>query len=546
MAEDSSHVLQFSGSEKEVIERKLAVSTDGLNTGKDINDFYEISRCVDVIKSRGFHKIALQFPDSLLVDSAAVASLIEKNTEKKVFVLADTSYGSCCVDEVAAEHVQADLIIHYGRACLSQTRRLPVLHIFGKWPISIPSCLEQFKQLFPDPSVKVLVFSDVVYNHCMGDVQNTIKGIYPNLIFTKLIYSTFEKDEEFSANPSSKSKQNVQKENSQDIIPETQLPSNSVETDVEMTSQEDNKKDQNRGYFCRFGREFNLPATAELEEYAVFYIGGESLCLRNLMMSYNKCQFYSYDPCTKVGRKETLNVNKALMKRYYMIQRAKDAQVVGIVVGTLGVADYLRVIERMKQVIKMAGKKSYLFVMGKLNVAKMANFMEVDVFVLVACPENTLIDSQEFYKPIVTPFEMELACLRTREWTGDYVTDFRDLLPGSSASVELENEECMENSSDIPDVSLITGHLRPTYKSMDVETGLSSSSLVERNQETALSTQHHTSAAEYLASRSWRGLEQKQGETPVTKAVDGRKGIAAGYSHERGLNTDSQENPSNK
>ena len=38
--------------------------------------------------------------------------------------------------------------------------------------------------------------------------------------------------------------------------------------------------------------------------------------------------------------------------------------------------------------------QSYLFVMGKLNVSKMANFMEVDVFVLVACPENTLIDSQ--------------------------------------------------------------------------------------------------------------------------------------------------------
>ena len=32
--------------------------------------------------------------------------------------------------------------------------------------------------------------------------------------------------------------------------------------------------------------------------------------------------------------------------------------------------------------------------MGKLNVAKMANFMEVDAFVLVACPENTLIDSK--------------------------------------------------------------------------------------------------------------------------------------------------------
>ena len=31
---------------------------------------------------------------------------------------------------------------------------------------------------------------------------------------------------------------------------------------------------------------------------------------------------------------------------------------------------------------------------GKLNVAKMANFMEIDVFVLVACPENSLVESQ--------------------------------------------------------------------------------------------------------------------------------------------------------
>ena len=26
---------------------------------------------------------------------------------------------SCCVDEVAGEHVNADIIVHYGRACLS-------------------------------------------------------------------------------------------------------------------------------------------------------------------------------------------------------------------------------------------------------------------------------------------------------------------------------------------------------------------------------------------------------------------------------------------
>ena len=52
--------------------------------------------------------------------------------------------------------------------------------------------------------------------------------------------------------------------------------------------------------------------------------------------------------------------------------------------------------------------------------------------------------------------------------------------------------------------------------------------------------------ADYLASRSWKGLEQKQGETPVTKAVHGRAGLAAGYSHEKGLNQESQENLSSE
>lgn len=36
----------------------------------------------------------------------------------------------------------------------------------------------------------------------------------------------------------------------------------------------------------------------------------------------------------------------------------------------------------------------YTIAIGKINPAKMANFMEVDVFVLVACPENSLLDSQ--------------------------------------------------------------------------------------------------------------------------------------------------------
>ncbi|CAJ0911630.1 349_t:CDS:2, partial [Entrophospora sp. SA101] len=37
--------------------------------------------------------IALQFPDKLLADSVEIATIIRERTQKKVFILADTSYG---------------------------------------------------------------------------------------------------------------------------------------------------------------------------------------------------------------------------------------------------------------------------------------------------------------------------------------------------------------------------------------------------------------------------------------------------------------------
>lgn len=38
--------------------------------------------------------------------------------EPLIFVTGDTSYGSCCVDEVSAQHLKADAIVHYGESTL--------------------------------------------------------------------------------------------------------------------------------------------------------------------------------------------------------------------------------------------------------------------------------------------------------------------------------------------------------------------------------------------------------------------------------------------
>ncbi|XWS50765.1 hypothetical protein CRYUN_Cryun12cG0115800 [Craigia yunnanensis] len=75
---------------------------------------------------------------------------------------------------------------------------------------------------------------------------------------------------------------------------------------------------------------------------------------------------------------------RILKRRYYLVERAKDANMVGILIGTLGVAGYLHMIHQMKELIMVAGKKAYTLVMGRPNPGKLANFPECDVFIYVS------------------------------------------------------------------------------------------------------------------------------------------------------------------
>lgn len=90
-------------------------------------------------------------------------------------------------------------------------------------------------------------------------------------------------------------------------------------------------------------RTFKVPENQCFDDYTLYFIGSEGLTFTNIMLNWNKNTYYSYNPETKVCRKESLNVNKVLMKRYFLIEKVKDAKIVGILLGTLGVANYLQV-----------------------------------------------------------------------------------------------------------------------------------------------------------------------------------------------------------
>ena len=429
-------------------------------TGVAIDELFEIDRSLKWIEEKCLSRVTLQFPDSLLSYAPKVAEKLRRRSSMSFAVLGDTSYGECCVDEVAAEHFGSDGVIHYGNSCLTPTQRLPVLHIFTSLPIDISDLLEKLDSI--DDSRQIYLFYDVRFHTAIEAQRHAIGS-------SQRVY----------------------------ICAVPKEPT----------------------FHSKCGRVCNEEITSN---DVILYCGHSTKYVLILALTFPQCHHYNYNPGEKKLNTTISNISRTLMQRFYLIERVKDASRIGILVGTLGVSRYRDIIDKIITSIKVSGKRPYTFLVGKPNVAKLANFPEIDAFVLVACPENSVVGSKEFMQPVITPFELDVALNRDRDWaTGEFHADFQDLLPEGKSFKEFYGY-----GADVTDVSLITGRLRTTGLGVDAE----NKAVV--TQKTTLAVLHTEGGGQYLAERSWQGLEQKLGETPLQKADKGRMGTAMGYEGE--------------
>lgn len=208
----------------------------------------------------------------------------------------------------------------------------------------------------------------------------------------------------------------------------------------------------------------------------------------------------------------------------FYIEKVKDAQTIGIVHGTVSSKGHLEISHRIQTLAKAHGIQTILISVGKLNTAKLANFMEIDCFVLIGCPQNHMYTSREFYKPLVSVFECELALnpLWKEKLPSTYSTDFKELLPNGKQHSELEG---MADMIDRNDISLITGGVRGQGRSEVVVNGTQSSELMNVSGNVVA----ERTAADALRERTWRGLEQNLGQDEVTTLQQGRSGLAMRY-----------------
>jgi len=522
---------EFSSSDQAVIEREVAVDKNRPKVDDiDVGEVFEVAKCSRWIQENGVRRVGLQFPDYLLHAAPLVSRMIKDECGQEVFILGDTSFGECCVDEVAAQHLNADSVIHFGHTCLTPAQSLPVLYIFTQRHIDVPQFIQSIRGKFEETD-NLLIIYDVEYTHICQKFE--LPDWTGNVCIGHPAPNNCDKKVD---NPSlSKSSGESEQWPTEDLTIVNQLSeklSSSLKSEELNNSGEQlkgkrtfsNSYEENvKSGVHKFGRKFaGVNSWDEVEGAKVIYICSreDSVKLMNFLFSFSSHQLFVYDGDRGLLSPAHRSASKLLMKRYFLIEKTKDAERIGILVGTLGTANYSDIIQRLRDRIRGAGKRCYTFLVGKPNVAKLANFPEIDVFVLVACPETSFPDTSDFFQPVITPYELDLACNAGREWGGQYFTDYRDLLPGAPGFVAAD-----DNAEFEPDVSLVSGRVRGGgTNGVDDEHG----ELAVINDRT-VGLLHAGGGGEFLASRSWSGLQQQLGETEVKPTVQGQIGIAAGY-----------------
>ncbi|XP_024931113.2 uncharacterized protein LOC107405985 [Ziziphus jujuba] len=497
----------------------------------DLESNYEIARTAKFISGGGFTRVALQFPDELLKDSVRVVSVLrdklrrlresqsdsDRNGDVKdvsLFVMADTAYGSCCVDEVGASHINADCVVHYGHTCFSPTTTLPAFFVFGKASISVSNCVKKLSDHAVRNGKPVLVLFGLEYAHLIQQIRDEV---------VETCTSSSGLEIQFAETMSS----DMKPSESHKISNGSSEPASVFSDDKCIRTVAGNR-------YSIGGLVWELREGHKMEDYLLFWIGSDNAAFASVVLTFNGCEIVRYDARSNCMVTDLSQQRRILKRRYYLIEKAKDANIVGILVGTLGVAGYLHMINQMKELITATGKKAYTLVMGRPNPAKLANFPECDIFIYVSCAQTALLDSKEYLAPVITPFEAMLAFNRGSEWTGAYVMEFQDLI--NSSPLVSRNQSKEARFSFLKGAYVEDFDIQEDDEDKEGDLALANATekaLQLRDNPNSLAKQPARSGAEFLVSRSYQGLDILNGNTLPEPYLIGRSGRAAGYKNEK-------------
>jgi len=474
-------------------------------------DSFPLDAVSRAIQLRGFKRVVLQFPDEHLQHCVDVYARLSELVGDAVslFIAADSTYGSS-VDDVSAQHVDGDLLVYFG-SDLSGSGAMPVMIAPMRVTVDKTDCAARVSSslgALDGSCTHALVLFEPGCHHAVVDLMEALRESLPRFAL-----------EAASLPPcADMTKWNCRLD---EEGPNT-YPA-SASSDVVVLG----------GLHCRRDHPAFTKVDAPPAPQALVYIGDKAEQLDNILLHLSQCPVLHYSPrnCRLVVL--TGCETKVFRQRYLGVQGCASASIIGIIVGSMGLtaASTQHIIRRLQLLIEAAGKRHYTFVMGRLNEAKICNFPEIDLFVLVGNEDLSLVAPKTFERPVITPWELELG-LGAREWNSSYQSSPDAWVGGA----EQEWERVLQRVRDS----------RPEGNGLDTDDdddddedgggvagcgcereGKQQSSLVQ--QASRALTVFHSPAAELLAQRDYQGLVPEVDPAQTTAVQQGLFGVAASY-----------------
>jgi 2-(3-amino-3-carboxypropyl)histidine synthase len=365
---------------------------------------FELEKSVQRIHAAQASHVALQMPEGLLLYATVIADALVRLAAPvltQVSILGDVTYGACCVGDLDAQALGAQLLIHYGHSCLVPLQHtvVPCLYVFVEIQLDVKhlvdclhkTLLEQFGITSTTRStddIHIYVLGTVQFRHALAEAKN--------LLITE------------------KACANVSIPQAKPLSPGEVLGCTSPTLQQHTTSKA-------VVCFVADGR-FHLEST--------------------LISNPHITKFYRYDPYGKFMTEESYDHPAMKSIRFKAIQTAKTAKTFGIILGTLGRQGNPAIVRQIQQSLYKHNKRSFLMLLSEITAPKLQLFGDkIDAWVQVACPRLS-VDWGHYLsaKPVLTPYELSV-CLQETEWKEVYPMDYYSLEGGPWSNYHQDNKQ---------------------------------------------------------------------------------------------------------
>ena len=362
----------------------------------DRHDF-QLAELIDRIKGHDHRLIALQIPEGLKMQALEMMDEIEDETSAKVILAADPCYGACHLVHDKMKMMGVELVAHMGHSQMNIDSGMPTQFIdvtYDGDPAIDPvlPILAQHRAV-----AQARLVENGVSNLTEEEAQEKfldavgrvapLKGAKLGLVASiQHLHLVFDYKERFEA---AGYEVEVPVGGARLTFPGQVLGCNYSGDDDEI------------GHYLFLG-------SGDFHPIGLALHTGKPLAM--------------LDPYTgDASEMGTDRIERILRQRFGLIMAIQDSQNFAILIGEKPGQMRRSLALKLKRTLAKHGKKGYLLALEHVG-PELIDFYPVDAFVNTACPRIAIDDSVKYGKPLVTPFELEVA-LGEKKWETGYQFD---------------------------------------------------------------------------------------------------------------------------